>query len=264
MEDSGSDTQYTLHCLHHLPWIHPWVPGGTWHGDHKPWSKNDSAGYSHKGSGTPHNIPESAQGIRCLGQVQVPENNEGIWHGSQVPPTPPQILGEAPYVGAGGGVLWSTLTRKERRGTGVPTVAYHLQCGGGPSGPPLGVTGNWVNGETSAMTTSQGRRHRDKLPGEGTTGEGWKKRDTCSWRCKQIFLRRRPEGSLHWYGVDPDRVRHTDGDLWLGGTEEKNVWKTVGMVFQTRKAVGVRADEAYKRRMAWEGRSYWERQQEWV
>ena len=39
----------------------------------------------------------------------------------------------------------------------------------------------------------------------------------------------------------------------------KNVWKTVGMVFQPCRAVGVRANEAYKRRMTGEGQSYQER-----
>ena len=43
-----------------------------------------------------------------------------------------------------------------------------------------------------------------------------------------------------------------------------NVRKTVGMVCQPYRVVGVREDEAYKRRMTGEGRSYQERQHEWV
>ena len=45
---------------------------------------------------------------------------------------------------------------------------------------------------------------------------------------------------------------------------QTNVQKNVGMVCQTCRSVRVREDEAYKRQMAGEGRSYQERQQERV
>ena len=43
-----------------------------------------------------------------------------------------------------------------------------------------------------------------------------------------------------------------------------NVRKTVGMVWRPCRAAGVRADEAYTRRMTGEGRSFKERQREKV
>ena len=64
-----------------------------------------------------------------------------IWRGSQVPPPPTQVLVETPDGGAGGGVLRRNLLRGESRDTGKPTVANHIQCGGGNSGPPLGIIG---------------------------------------------------------------------------------------------------------------------------
>ena len=62
-----------------------------------------------------------------------------IWRGAQVPLSFPQILGKAPYGGNGGRVLRINLLRGERRDTGGPTVAHHLQYSGGFSGLPLGV-----------------------------------------------------------------------------------------------------------------------------
>ena len=84
----------------------------------------------------------SAQGIQCLGQVQVSGYSGGIWCRSQGPPTPTQVLRAASYGGVGGRVLWRTLPRRERRNTRGSTVSHHLQCGGGHDGPPLGVLGD--------------------------------------------------------------------------------------------------------------------------
>ena len=49
---------------------------------------------------------------------------------------------------------------------------------------------------------------------------------------------------------------------WVG--LEINVRKTVGMVCQLCRAVGIREDKAYKRQMMGEGQSYQERQREQV
>ena len=45
---------------------------------------------------------------------------------------------------------------------------------------------------------------------------------------------------------------------------QTNFRKIVGMVCQPFRAIGFWEDEAYKRRMSGEGRSYQERQREWV
>ena len=63
----------------------------------------------------------------------------GIWRGSQRPPPPWKVLGETPDGGAGGGVLHITLIRGERLDSGTHTISHHIQCGGGFSGPPLGI-----------------------------------------------------------------------------------------------------------------------------
>ena len=52
-----------------------------------------------------------------------------------------QVLGETPDGGVGGGVLRRNLPWGERRDAGGPTAAHHIQCGGGRSGPPLGIIG---------------------------------------------------------------------------------------------------------------------------
>ena len=69
----------------------------------------------------------------------MPRYPGGIWCGAQGPTTPPWVLVEAPGGGKGGKVLQRTLTLGERRDTGGPTASHHLQCGGGRSGPPLGI-----------------------------------------------------------------------------------------------------------------------------
>ena len=63
----------------------------------------------------------------------------GIWRGAQFPPPPPQVLVAAEDGGAVGRVLWRTLLQGDRIHSGRPTVAHHLQCGGGRSGPLLGI-----------------------------------------------------------------------------------------------------------------------------
>ena len=64
----------------------------------------------------------------------------GIWCGSQGTLPYIQVLREALYVGVGGRVLLINLLRVDIRDAGGTAVAQHLQCGGGPSGPPLGIT----------------------------------------------------------------------------------------------------------------------------
>ena len=49
---------------------------------------------------------------------------------------------------------------------------------------------------------------------------------------------------------------------WLG--LQTNVRKTMGVVFQPFRAAGVRAEKAYTRQMTVEGRSYKEKQRDWV
>ena len=70
-----------------------------------------------------------------------------IWIGNQVPPPPLQVLGVASYGGTSGRVIRRTLLWIERRDTGGPTVAHHIQCGGGHGGPPLGIFGHGMSGE---------------------------------------------------------------------------------------------------------------------
>ena len=41
----------------------------------------------------------------------------------------------------GGGVLQIALLWGERHDAGGSTVVHHIQCGGGRSGPPLGIIG---------------------------------------------------------------------------------------------------------------------------
>ena len=64
----------------------------------------------------------------------------------QGPPPLKQVLGEAEDGGTDGRVLQITLTRRERRHPGQPTVAHHLQFGGGYGGSPQGIPGGGTGG----------------------------------------------------------------------------------------------------------------------
>ena len=63
-----------------------------------------------------------------------------------------------------------------------------------------------------------------------------------------------------WIQTTPNTL--TEHFEWVG--LRTNIQKTVGMVFQPRRAVGARADKAYKRRITGEGKNYQERQRGWV
>ena len=103
VEGGGGDSQLMLHRLHNLPRLPLWVPGGLRYGDHHPQGKSDPEGYGHEGVGTSHDISGPTQGVRRLGNFQVPEYPRGICHGAQGTPPSPQVLGETPYGGAGMG-----------------------------------------------------------------------------------------------------------------------------------------------------------------
>ena len=103
MEGSVSDLQLLIHRLHHLPRLPPWFLGGTRYGDRNPQVKTASEVYKHEVGSPTHAISGPAQGIRCLGQVQVTGHPRGIWRGAQIHPPRPHILGEDSDGGAGGG-----------------------------------------------------------------------------------------------------------------------------------------------------------------
>ena len=139
VEGGGGDSQSPLHRLHHLRRLSSWVPVGSRYGYRHPRGQTALAGYVHDGGGTSRDLSAPAPGVRRLGQVQVPGDPGEIWRGSQGPPPPPQVLGEAPDGGAGGEVLGITLPWGERHGAGRPTFDYHIKCGGGCSCQTLGI-----------------------------------------------------------------------------------------------------------------------------
>ena len=71
LEGGGSDSQLPLHRRHKPPRLPPRIPGGSRYGERHPRAQADSAGFSLEGGGPPCNLPGPAQGLRCLGQVQV-------------------------------------------------------------------------------------------------------------------------------------------------------------------------------------------------
>ena len=146
VEGGGGDSQSTLHRLHQLPRLPPRVLLRLRYGDLQPQGKVALAGCGLEGGGAPCNPSGPEQGIQYLVQVQVTVNTGGIWRRAQGPPPPPHVLGEASDGGAGGRVLQRTLLRRERRHPGRPTVAHHLQCGGGRGGLPLGILSGGTGG----------------------------------------------------------------------------------------------------------------------
>ena len=147
MEGGNGDFKFPLHCLHHLPRFPSWFPGGLWYRDRLTRGQTSPAGNVHEVGGPPRYLPVSAQGIRHIGQVQVPGYPRGIWCESQGPPPPPQVLEEATYDGTGRRVLWGTLPQGESWDGGGPTFSYHLQRGGGCIGLSLVIPGGgrgWV------------------------------------------------------------------------------------------------------------------------
>ena len=145
-----------------------------------------------------------------------------LWGGSQVPPPPPQVMGEDSYGGAGGKVLWITLLRVESHGTGGPSVAHHLQCGGGHIFPTLGVPDGgriwrWQQGKhqrrlsgTAGNTDNQGAQQRKTVEG----GRAYMAEGAGS-----VFIRRRQDVSLQKPRVVTDRVLHAGDTIWRGRFE---------------------------------------------
>ena len=117
LEDGGGDSQSPLHRRHHLPRIPPRIPESLQYMERHPRAQASSAGCSIEIGGPPCNLPGPAQGLKCLGQVQVNGYPGGLWRGAQGPSPPPTVLGEAEDCGEGGRVLWCTLLRRERRVT---------------------------------------------------------------------------------------------------------------------------------------------------
>ena len=61
------------------------------------------------------------------------------------------------------GILWITLTRRDRHNTGGTTVTHYIQCGGGRSGSPLGVFGS---GTVGGGGYQQQQQQRDTAVGK--------------------------------------------------------------------------------------------------
>ena len=254
--------QSPLHRLHHLPQIPPWVPGITWHGDRRPRVQTSPTGYIHEVGGNPRNLPGTAQGMLFLGQVQVSVHLGGVWSGSQGPLPPPQVLREASDGGAGGRVICRTLKRWDSHDTGVTTVTHQLECGGGHSGPPLGVLGR--------VTSAGGGQYkwRQWCGAAGRKDDPGKRRQLMEGRGEACADE--GEGGFFYKYVgmvdstDPGWIQ-TELDTLTGVFDQvglqENVQKTVGMVYKPCREVRVRSDKAYTRRITGEGRSYKNRQQ---
>ena len=103
------------------------------------------------------------------------------------------------------GVLRITLLWVERHDALGTTVVHHIQCGGGRSGPPLGIIGSGK---------SLGWQQQRKC---GTSEEGHMRLNVKA----DFFLRRRRYGSLRQPRVSPDRVLYADGALWPFGSEQE-------------------------------------------
>ena len=187
-------------------------------------------------------------------------NTGGIWHGSQVPPPPLQVLGEAEDGGADGKVIWITLPQRERRHSGRPNVAHHLQCGGGRGGPPLGILGGGTGGggssdedgdvaqtaERTIQEQDDGRRHAEEGHARLTVkaelfyvDDGLVASTYPGWLQSPFGML---TGIFNWVGL------------------RKNLCKTVGVVCRPCRAAGVRVDKTYTQQMTGEGRIFKERQ----
>ena len=134
LEGVGGDSQSLLHRRHHLRRLPPHILGGSRYGYRHPRGQSASAGCGLEGGGPPCDLPEPAQGLQRLGQVQVTGYPIGIFHGSQGPSPPPEVLVEVEDGGAGERVIHITLPQRDRGRPGRTTIAHHFQCGGGISG----------------------------------------------------------------------------------------------------------------------------------
>ena len=107
----------------------------------------------------------------------MPRNPGGIQRGDQGPPPPLQVLGAALDGGTVGRVLRRNPPRRERRHSGIPTVAYHIKCSGGRGGPPLVILGGGTGGvEGSEITIDKRRRRRGGKYVNETTADGGRRR----------------------------------------------------------------------------------------
>ena len=105
MEGSDGDSQSLLHILHHLPQCPLWFPGGSQHRYLLPQVQTASAVSGHEGTYPVHDISGPAQGVRCLGQGQIPRDIEGEQRGTSGLPHPLGVLGQASDGGFCGRVL---------------------------------------------------------------------------------------------------------------------------------------------------------------
>ena len=158
-----------LHRRHHLPRLPPRIPGRSRYEDRHPRGQA-SARCGLEGGGPPYDLPGPAQGLQCLGQVQVTGYPGGLWHEAQGPSPPTAVLGKAEDGGASGRILRSNLPQRQRGYPGRPTVAQNFQCGGGHSGLPLGIPAGGGTGGTRGERNQRRGRRKGTDGGEEDTG----------------------------------------------------------------------------------------------
>ena len=134
MEVSGGKFKFQAHSLHHLPQLHPWILGRSWHRYLHPRDKTDSVVSGLEGGFHVCDISVPAQGIRRLVQGQMPVNTIWIRHGVSGLPDPQDVLGLAADGRKSRGVLWVGLPGLYGGDSGGPAVPHHIQRVGGCGG----------------------------------------------------------------------------------------------------------------------------------
>ena len=82
MEGCDGDITSPTHSLHRLPRLPTRISGGSRHRYRQPQDQAATAACGHEGGGPVHDLPRPAQGVRRLGQVQVPRYLGRVWDGT--------------------------------------------------------------------------------------------------------------------------------------------------------------------------------------
>ena len=138
--------------------------------------------------------------------------------------------------GTGGRVFRDRVQGREGSDTGRPIVTYHLQCGGGCGGSPLGYAGSGAGRDAGEQ--GQEGRHQAALfyADDGMVASS----DPC-W--------------LQW-------AFNTLVGLFDHVGLQTNLGKTVSMTLRPCSAAGNQLEAAYGRKMTGEGLTYLERKKE--
>ena len=125
MESSDGDFKFPAHSLHRLPQLPSRISSGLRNRYRHPRGQAASAVSGLEGVGPVRDLPEPAQGVWRLRQVNVPGDIGRLQRGPSSLSASPDILGAVDDGGKGGRLLRSSVS-----GSSWRALSHHIQCDG--------------------------------------------------------------------------------------------------------------------------------------